>query len=157
IALDESQLKKILRREHLMEDVISSINATEMAKRKFRDIAVISGMVVQNFHGKQQNNKSLQASSGIIFQVLEEHDPHNLLMRQAYTEVFNQQLEEQRLIAAFQRLHKSKIIYKFATGFTPLSFPIKVDSMRQSLSSEDLASRIQRLQQINWKSSKKKR
>jgi len=156
IALDESQLKKILRREHLMDDVISSINATEMAKRKFRDIAVISGMVVQNVHGKQQNNKSLQASSGIIFQVLEEHDPKNLLLRQAYAEVFNQQLEEPRLVAAFERIHHSKIIYKFATGFTPLSFPIKVDSLRQSLSSEDLTSRIQRLQQSNWKSRKRK-
>ncbi|NGM66737.1 ligase-associated DNA damage response DEXH box helicase [Sphingobacterium sp. SGR-19] len=157
IAIDESQLKKILSREHLMEDVISSINATEMAKRKFRDIAVISGMVVQNQHGKQQNNKSLQASSGIIFQVLEEHDPQNLLLRQAYAEVFNQQLEEPRLVAAFERIHYSKIIYKFATGFTPLSFPIKVDSLRQSLSSEDLTSRIQRLQQSNWKSPRRKR
>lgn len=157
ITLNEIQLQQILSRDHLMEDVVSSINATEMAKRKFRDIAVISGMVIQNFHGKQQNNKSLQASSGTIFQVLEEHDPQNLLLRQAYTEVFNQQLEEQRLVAAFQRIHVSKIIYKFATGFTPLSFPIKVDSLRQSLSSEDLASRIQRLQQSNWKSSKKKR
>lgn len=156
ITLDKAQLKQILSRDHLMEDVISSINATEMAKRKFRDIAVISGMVVQNLHGKQQNNKALQASSGIIFQVLEEHDPHNLLLRQAYTEVFNQQLEEPRLVAAFERIHRSKIIYKFATGFTPLSFPIKVDSLRQSLSSEDLASRIQKLQQSNWKSAKRK-
>ncbi|WP_243403360.1 ligase-associated DNA damage response DEXH box helicase [Sphingobacterium haloxyli] len=157
IAVDEAQLKKILSPEHLMEDVVSSINATEMAKRKFRDIAVISGMVVQNLYGKQQNNKSLQASSGIIFQVLEDHDPSNLLLRQAYTEVFNQQLEEPRLIAAFQRIHHCKIIYKFATGFTPLSFPIKVDSLRQSLSSEDLAARIRRLQQNNWKSPRKKR
>src|SRR5690606_3431153 len=114
-----TQLQQVLSREHLMEDVTSSINATEMAKRKFRDIAIISDMVIQNIHGKQQNNKSLQASSGIIFQVLEEHDPHNLLLRQAYTEVFNQQLEEPRLVAAFQRIHHSKIIYKFATGFTP--------------------------------------
>ena len=151
IVLTETQLQQVLSREHLMEDVTSSINATEMAKRKFRDIAIISGMVIQNLHGKQQNNKSLQASSGIIFQVLEEHDPHNLLLRQAYTEVFNQQLEEPRLVAAFQRIHHSKIIYKFATGFTPLSFPIKVDSLRQSLSSEDLTSRIQRLQQYNRK------
>ena len=157
IKLDETQLHQILSRERLMEDVISSINATEMAKRKFRDIAVISGMVIQNFHGKQQNNKSLQASSGIIFQVLEEHDPHNVLLRQAYTEVFNQQFEEHRLTQAFERIAKSKIIYKFATGFTPLSFPIKVDSLRQSLSSENLAQRIQRLQQDNWKSQRRKR
>lgn len=149
--LSYEQLEHLFRQEHLMEDVISSINATEMAKRKFRDIAVISGMLSQNLYGKQQNNKSLQASSGIIFKVLEEHDPGNLLLRQAYAEVFHQQLEEARLVGAFQRIRSSTIIYKFATQFTPLSFPIKVDSLRQSLSSEDLESRIKRLQQRNEK------
>lgn len=160
IKLTEAELKQILSRDNLMQDVVSSINSTEMAKRKFRDIAVISGMVIQNMYGKQQNNKSLQSSSGIIFQVLEEHDPHNLLLRQAYTEVFNQQLEEQRLVAVFDRIHQSRIIFKFATGFTPLSFPIKVDSLRQSLSSEDLAARIAKLQErtlYKGKSEKEKR
>ncbi len=157
IKLDTAQLKQIFRRDKLMQDVALSINATEMAKRKFRDIAVISGMVVQRIHGKQRNNKSLQSSSGIIFQVLEEHEPHHLLLRQAYTEVFHQQLEEQRLLAAFDRISHSKIIYKLATGFTPLSFPIKVDSLRQSLSSEALAKRIQKLIDNNLKPRTRKR
>lgn len=157
IKLTDEQLQVILSPDNLIQDVVSSINSTEMAKRKFRDIAVISGLVIQRFQGAQKNNKSLQASSGIIFNVLETHDPGNLLLRQAYTEVFNQQLEEQRLTAAFQRIHQSKIIFTFATGFTPLSFPIKVDSLRQSLSSEDLASRIQKLQERSLKTAKKKR
>lgn len=138
-----------------MEDVISSVNATEMAKRKFRDIAVISGMVVQNMYGAQRNNRSLQASSGIIFQVLEEYEPGNLLLKQAYAEVFNQQLEEQRLTAAFDRIHNSQIVFRFATGFTPLSFPIKVDSLRQSLTSEDLSSRIAKLRERALKNMEK--
>jgi ATP-dependent Lhr-like helicase len=146
IKLDDAQLQQILSRENLMQDVLLSINATEMARRKFRDIAVISGLVVQVVPGAMRNNRSLQSSSGIIFNVLEEHDPENLLLRQAYTEVFNQQIEEQRLVAAFQRIHESRIVFKFATGFTPLSFPIKVDSLRQSLSSEALASHIEKLQ-----------
>jgi ATP-dependent Lhr-like helicase len=157
IELSEDQLKHILRKEDLMKDVTASINAAEMAKRKFRDIAVIAGYVIQNRYGKQQNNKSLQASSGIIFQVLEEHEPNNLLLRQAYTEVFNQQLEEPRLIQAFERINSSKIIYKFAESFTPLSFPIKVDSLRQSLSSEDLGARIQRMQEQSNRLNRKRR
>ncbi|WP_231561030.1 helicase-related protein [Sphingobacterium sp. T2] len=147
IVLTEEQLHYILRKDDLMKDVSASINATEMAKRKFRDIAVIAGYVIQNHHGRQQSNKSLQASAGIIFQVLEEHEPHNLLLKQAYTEVFNQQLEEPRLTAAFERINASTIIYKIVESFTPLSFPIKVDSLRQSLSSEDLAARILRMQE----------
>ncbi|RZK49387.1 MAG: ligase-associated DNA damage response DEXH box helicase [Pedobacter sp.] len=149
IPLDDAQIRHILRKEKLMEDVIASVNATEMAKRKFRDIAVISGYVIQNMYGKQLNNRSLQASSGIIFQVLEEHEPQNLLLRQAYTEVFNQQLEEVRLKEAFNRINQATIIYKHATKFTPLSFPIKVDSLRQTLSSEDLNSRIERMKAQN--------
>jgi len=149
IQLDQTQLTEILSRENLMQDVISSINSAEMASRKFRDIAVISGLVVQNYPGTQQNNKSLQASSGIIFRVLMDHDPDNLLLKQAFTEVFNQQLEEYRLIKAFERINNSQIIYTFVEEYTPLSFPIKVDSLRQSLSSEALIERIQRMEHAN--------
>ena len=145
IPLNEDNLGKILTRENLMTDVISSINAAEMARRKFRDIAVISGMVIQNFPGQQRSNKSLQSSAGLIFKVLEDHDPNHFLVRQAYTEVFNMQLQEQRLVEAFKRIEKSKIVLKFANSFTPLSFPIKVDSLRQTLTSEDLDARIQKL------------
>ena len=145
IPLNEDNLHRILTRDNLMNDVISSINAAEMARRKFRDIAVISGMVVQNFPGQQRSNKSLQSSAGLIFKVLEDYDPNHFLVRQSYTEVFNAQLQEQRLVQAFKRIEKSKIILKFASTFTPLSFPIKVDSLRQTLSSEDLDSRIQKL------------
>ncbi|WP_333851897.1 ligase-associated DNA damage response DEXH box helicase [Epilithonimonas sp.] len=145
IPLNEENLDKILTRDNLMTDVISSINAAEMARRKFRDIAVISGMVVQNFPGQQRSNKSLQSSAGLIFKVLEDYDPNHFLVRQAYTEVFNMQLQEQRLVEAFKRIEKSKIILKFANAFTPLSFPIKVDSLRQTLTSEDLDARIQKL------------
>ena len=145
IPLNEDNLSKFLTRENLMVDVISSINSAEMARRKFRDIAVISGMVIQNFPGQQRSNKSLQSSAGLIFKVLEDHDPNHFLVRQAYTEVFNMQLQEQRLVEAFKRIEKSKIVLKFANTFTPLSFPIKVDSLRQTLTSESLDARIQKL------------
>ena len=151
IPINESVLKNILSKENLIQDVMSSVNATEMARRKFRDIAVISGMVVQNYPGIQKSNKSLQASSGLIFNVFEDYSPENLLLKQAYAEVFNQQIDEHRLMNAFKRIENSKIILKFANAFTPLSFPIKVDSLRQSLSSEDLDSRIMRLQKESMK------
>lgn len=144
--LDESNIETILSKENLMSDVTASINASEMASRKFRDIAVIAGLVVQSRPGARQNNKSLQSSSGLIFRVLEDNEPQNLLLRQAYTEVFNQQLEEVRLQAAFERISKSKIILKHAKDFTPLSFPIKVDSLRHTMSYESLEKRIQRIQ-----------
>lgn len=145
IPLNEENLSRILSRDNLMNDVISSINSAEMARRKFRDIAIISGMVIQNFPGQQRSNKSLQSSAGLIFKVLEDHDSNHFLVRQAYTEVFNMQLQEQRLVEAFKRIENSKIVLKYSHTFTPLSFPIKIDSLRQMLSSEGLDVRIQQL------------
>jgi ATP-dependent Lhr-like helicase len=149
--LDEEKIHQILSKENLMKDVVASVNASEMASRKFRDIAVIAGLVVQTHPGKRKTNKSLQSSSGLIFRVLDEYEPDNLLLRQAYTEVFNHELDEARMQAAFERINESKIIIKTASAFTPLSFPIKVDSLRNSMSNEDLAKRIERMQKQSYK------
>lgn len=146
IAITKKNLKQILSADNLTPDIAHSINAAEMAGRKFRDIAVIAGLVMKNYAGKFKTDKNLQSSSGIIFRIFEQYDPKNLLMRQAYDEVFYHQLEEPRLAAALQRIQKSKIIIKHATGFTPLSVPIKVDSLRQSLSSEELETKIKKMQ-----------
>jgi len=151
IPVDEANIGTLLNKDHLMDDVIASINASEMASRKFRDIAVIAGLVVQSQPGTRKNNKSLQSSSGLIFRVLEDYEPDNLLLRQAYTEVFNQQLEEARLQQAFERISKSKIIVKYAKSFTPLSFPLKVDSLRGTMSNENLDKRIQRIKEQTFK------
>lgn len=151
IPVDDTNIETLLSKNNLMDDVIASINASEMASRKFRDIAVIAGLVVQSQPGTRKNNKSLQSSSGLIFRVLEDYEPDNLLLRQAYTEVFNQQLEEARLQEAFDRISKSKIIVKYAKSFTPLSFPLKVDSLRGTMSNENLDKRIQRIKEQAFK------
>jgi len=145
IPLTDDTIFDILSKENLLRDVMASVNSTEMARRKFRDIAVISGMVIRTYPGQQKNNKNLQSSSGLIFNVLEDYDPENLLFKQAYSEVFFQQIDEARLVEAFDRIAKSDVIIKNSNTFTPLSFPIKVDSLRQSLSSEDLKARILRM------------
>jgi ATP-dependent Lhr-like helicase len=151
IELDETKIHKILSKDNLMEDLVASVNASEMASRKFRDIAVIAGLVVQSQPGNRKNNKSLQSSSGLIFRVLDEYEPDNLLLRQAYTEVYNQELDEVRMKEAFKRINECEIVVTKAKSFTPLSFPIKVDSLRNSMSNEDLAKRIERMQEQAYK------
>lgn len=146
IPMEKLNMAEILSTENLMSDIIKSINAAEMAGRKFRDISAIAGLVMKNYAGKFKTDKNLQASSGLIFRIFEQYDSKNLLMRQAYDEVFYQQLEEPRLAAALQRIKKSKIVIVNAKAFTPLSFPIKVDSLRQDLSSEELDVKVKKMQ-----------
>ncbi len=146
IPLTEENMNAVFSKENLIKDVTASINASEMASRKFRDIAVVAGLVIQTQPGKRKTNKSLQSSSGLLFRVLNDYEPSNLLLKQAYNEVFDYELEKVRLQAAFQRISKSKIILKKASNFTPLSFPLKVDSLRGTMSNEDLSKRIVRIQ-----------
>ena len=145
INIDDENIREILSGENLISDIQRSINAGEMAKRKFRDIAIIAGLIFQGFRGQKQTNKNLQASAGIFFNVFEQFDADSLLLRQAYDEVFYQQIEEPRLAMALARIQQGSIIIKELNVFTPLSFPIKVDSLRNDISSEKLETRIQKM------------
>lgn len=145
IPMDHAIAYEVFSPKNLSEDIISSINSTEMARRKFRDIACISGLVFQGYPGKYIANRHLQSSAALFFNVFSDYDKHNLLLRQAYDEVFYHQLEEPRLAAALNRIQNGKIIITRPKSFTPLAFPIKVDSLRESMSSEQLEQRIARM------------
>jgi ATP-dependent Lhr-like helicase len=146
IPVDDTNVYELFSTEHLFEDIQRSVNSTEMAKRKFRDIAVIGGLVFQGYPGEQKKARHLQSSASLLFNVFSEYEPNNLLLRQAYSEVFAQQMEEARLRDMLHRIQQSNIIIRFPEQLTPFCFPIKVDSMREDLSSEKLEERVRRMQ-----------
>ena len=131
--------------DHLSEDLNHSLNATEMARRKFRDIGVISGLVFTGFPGNRKKQKHLQASSQLLFNVFRDYEPDNLLFRQAFTETFEHQLEEGRLREALERIAHQEKVWCHCEKPTPFSFPLITDRLREGLSSEKLADRIKRM------------
>jgi ATP-dependent Lhr-like helicase len=146
IPVDDSNVYDLFTTDELLLDIQRSVNSVEMAKRKFRDIAVIGGLVFQGYPGEHKKARHLQSSASLIFKVLAEYDASNILLRQAYQEVFDQQMEEQRLRDSLSRISNSKIVITFPERLTPFCFPIKVDSMRENLSSEKLEDRVRRMQ-----------
>jgi ATP-dependent Lhr-like helicase len=131
--------------QHIHTDLQASLNSTEMARRKFRDIAVIAGLVFTGYPGKIVKTKHLQGSSQLLFEVFREYEPDNLLFQQAYRETFEHQLEEGRLILALERIQKQEVVVKRCEKPTPFSFPIVTDRLREKLSSETLAERIKKM------------
>jgi len=129
----------------LLEDIQSSLNSVEMARRQFRDIGKISGLVFQGYPGKYKKERHLQSSAALIFDVFREYDPDNLLFLQTYEEVMTFQFEESRLREALERIQKQEIIVTQPDHFTPFSFPIVVDRLREKLSSERLSDRVKRM------------
>ncbi|MGV3695630.1 ligase-associated DNA damage response DEXH box helicase [Flavobacterium sp.] len=131
--------------EYLHHDLQKSLNATEMARRKFRDIAVIAGLVFTGMPGKPVKTKHLQSSSQLLFEVFRDYEPDNLLLQQAYIETFEHQLEEGRLLQSMERIQQQEIIWKKCEKPTPFSFPIITDRLREKLSSETLTERIAKM------------
>ncbi|MFD1768908.1 ligase-associated DNA damage response DEXH box helicase [Sphingobacterium suaedae] len=143
--LNDVLIKELLSPTNLHTDITAGINVREMARRRFRDIAGIAGLVFQGFPGKAVKTRHLQANAGLFFSVFEDYDPNNLLLREAYDEVFDFQLEEGRMQLAFERIANHAIVLVFPAQLTPFSFPIFSESFREKYSNEDWQSRLELL------------
>jgi ATP-dependent Lhr-like helicase len=146
IPLEEALELDLFSEENLWEDINEALNKTEMAKRKFRDVATIAGLIFQGYPGKNVRSKHLQASSSILFDVFDEYDKDNLLIRQSIEEVMSLQLEQSRLFEAIRRINRLTIKLIDTEQPTPFAFPILVDSLRrENLTSEQLADRVEKM------------
>ncbi len=147
IPIYEAVETDVLSGENLWEDIQAGINSVEMARRRFRDIASISGLVFKGYPGHMMKDRHLQSSSQLFFDVFHDYDSNNLLLNQAYEEVMDFQLEEARMRKALDRINQQRIIITEPEKPTPFAFPIMVDRLsRDKLSSEKLADRVKRMQ-----------
>ncbi len=131
--------------QYVLEDLEKSINLSEMARRRFRDIAVISGLVFQGFPNKPIKTKHLQSGSQLFYDVFKDYEPDNLLYHQSLEETFDHGMERGRLLEVFESIQKQTIVWKECTQPTPFSFPLITDRIRSKLSSERVEDRIKKM------------
>ena len=143
--LDQALQQGLLSADSLLPDLRQCINAAEMGKRQFREIARVAGLVFQGFPGQPRSARQLQASSGLLYDVFASYDPDNLLLTQAGTEVLERQLEHSRLVSTLHDMQSMKLLRRQPARFTPLAFPLIVARLREKLSSEKLSDRIARM------------
>jgi ATP-dependent Lhr-like helicase len=145
IPIEEALDNDLFSPQDLLSDLQRSMNATEMAKRKFRDIASIAGLVFKGMPGRPLKERHMRANSSLFFDVFREHEPEHLLLRQAYDEAFDIQMELPRMREALERIQAQRKVIKDPGKFTPFAFPIIVDRLREKLSSEQLEDRIRKM------------
>ena len=131
--------------EYLFDDLAKSINISEMARRRFRDIALISGLVFQGYPNKPVKSKHLQSGSQLFFEVFKDYEPDNLLYQQAVEETFDHGMERGRMQLVFEELEQKTIVWKNCSQPTPFSFPLITDRIRSKLSSETVEDRIKKM------------
>lgn len=143
--VDARQLMQWASPEGLLDELVASVNASELARRQFRDIARIAGLVDPGTPRRGKTARQLQASSGLMFDVLRQHDPHNLLLEQASREVLEAQFAYRELREVLARMAEQEWVLVHPPRLTPLSFPLWADRLQtQTLSTESWRVRIER-------------
>ena len=132
-------------RAALLHEVLASLNASELAQRRFREIARVSGLIFQGYPGEKRSSKQLQASSSLFYEVFRKYDPANRLLLQAEQELLAQELEIGRLRASLDRIGTQQLVVQTLARPTPFSFPLMVERFREKLSNESVADRIARM------------
>jgi len=146
IPIEEALQQNVLSPKNLMEDIRASLNNSELAKRKFWEVAQVAGLVFHGFPGEQRKTKHLRMSTSLIFDVFSEYEPGHLLVQQAFDEVMFFQLDEIRLRKVLMKIQDQEIVLNHTKRFTPYAFPIYVDRLRGKLSSEKLIDKVRKMQ-----------
>ena len=136
----------LLSTENLLPDMLASLNAAELSKRQFREIARVAGLVFQGYPGQPKTNRQVQATSGLLYEVFARWDPANPLLGQAEREVLERQLEYSRLAERLARMSRTAVLLRQTHKPSPFAFPIMVGRFREKLTSEKLADRVRRMQ-----------
>ncbi|SFC97505.1 ligase-associated DNA damage response DEXH box helicase [Massilia yuzhufengensis] len=131
--------------ECLLEDVLGSLNATQLSQQRFREVARIAGLIFQGYPGQPKSNRQLQASSSLFFEVFRKHDAGNLLLTQAQREVLEQELELTRLRETLDELHGRRVAFREVRRATPFGFALMVERFREKVSTEKLSDRVARM------------
>jgi ATP-dependent Lhr-like helicase len=144
---EEALRPALFTRERLVEDILESVNLGELARRQFRDVARVAGLVLPGLPGARKSTRQVQASAGLLYDVFARYEPDHLLLAQARREVLEQHFEQVRLVSTLERLERSPLELIHVPRPTPLGFPLVVERIGATLSNESLADRVERMKE----------
>lgn len=145
VDLSEADWRELLSPDRLLDDLLACLNTAGLARRQFREIARVAGLVFQGFPGASKPLKQVQASSELFFDVFQQYEPEHLLLDQARREVLDQQLEVSRLRELLERATKQRIVLRRPDKLSPLSFPLWAEMLRGQVSTESWSDRVRRM------------
>jgi len=145
VAIDAASWPALLSVEQLADDVLHSVNATEMARRHFREIARVAGLVFTGYPGAPHSMKQVQASSSLFYDVFAKYDTGNLLLQQARQEVLRQDCDLDQLATTLRAMAARHWDLRPIARWTPFAFPLMVERLRERLSTSSLDERIEKM------------
>jgi len=144
LPFSEATLRQLLSPENLLADLLECMNTAELARRQFREIARVSGLILQPMPGRQTaSQRELQSSATLLYEVLQRYDPENLLLAQSEREILEKQLELTRLSASLRKIQQQPFHLQETEKLTPFAFPLWADRLQATHIGADAATRLE--------------
>jgi ATP-dependent Lhr-like helicase len=145
LPFDTESWRELLTVDHLLDDLLACMNTAELARRQFREIARVSGLILQTLPNKRPTTRDLQSSSSLLYEVFERYDPENLLLTQARREILDNQLEFTRMKATLESLQSRPIHLVECERLTPMAFPLWADRLQAHYQGTDSTTRLEKM------------
>jgi ATP-dependent Lhr-like helicase len=150
--IEEVDLPGLLTSVGFEEELQESLNRSNLLKYYFRSAAQTGLMVYRNYFGEQKSVRKLQWSSEVIFNVLSEHEPDHVLLREARRDTLHTHLDAagaERFLVERQERNKPVRLRKLSQ-VSPLSFGMYATQIKEALLVEDPRETMERLYHHWW-------
>lgn len=147
---DEQELRVLLDPKNFAEDLHQSLSRSDLLKYHFRNAAQTGLMVYRNFFGEQKSVRKLQWSAEVIFNVLTEHDPNHILLKEARRDAVHTYLDLESAQAYLEQMQTLPARIRAVSKVPPLSFALFVTKIKEALLVEDPREMTERLFNLWW-------
>jgi ATP-dependent Lhr-like helicase len=151
-ALRADELSELLSPDGFQQDLQASLQRSDLLKYHFRNAAQTGLMVYRNYFGSEKSVRKVQWSTEVIFNVLEQHEPEHVLLREARRDALHTFLDGERAEAFLRDLRDQQrpIRLREVSMVSPLAFGMYATKIREALMVEDPQETLERLYHHWW-------
>lgn len=144
--------EQLLQPRNFDQELQASLNRSDLLKFYFRNAAQTGLMVYRNYFGEQKSVRKVQWSSEVIFNVLSEHEPNHVLLREARRDAVHTHLDIDGAVSFLQELAHRGIPVRRRTvaHIPPLAFGMYATQIQEALMVEDPRETLERLYHQWW-------
>jgi len=146
----ESELPALLAPLGFHSELEESLSRSEMLKYHFRNAAQTGLMVYRNFFDQQKPVRKLAWSAEVIFNVLQQHEPEHVLLREARRDTLRVFLDADAARAFLELQATRPVRVRPVPRVPPLSFAMYATKIKEALMVEDPYETMERLYNKWW-------
>jgi ATP-dependent Lhr-like helicase len=123
VKIDETHISDLFTPSILGDELEDWMLEASMLKRSFREVAVVSGLIEQQYHSNKKSMRQVTFSTDLIYDTLREYDPDHILLKVTRDNAQRELLDIERTSSLLFRYHES-FIFNILEKPSPMSIPI---------------------------------